>query len=410
MSLHFYTENEDNDREESINNYINLFIEYIENPPNLADALKQMFTNSGSTEERSNELIEDIISKTQEIIDKNLGQIKNKYPNITNEDIQIISSYTCESKDENLSPYKLLNKNLVSENRKQGIQKISKYLFIFLNSLRKLERYYLNGNSKYLYRSIRSKVKINKDRYNPKLIPYIEGNTKTFWGFTSTSPNPQTSYGFLNKEQNPRTGTVFTLFGKVWGYNITLFNYFIEEEILLEPERKFKVDEVLPPLNEIIHVRCEIEDSPIVLMDILKSNYMQILEGNSSNNQDNEIERRKDFLKSVFEGMGEKSSGDIKEDWDTLINYIPSKYCMISGCSGKFITIRFKKENDFVKLTVPEDAKLKEVFNEYIKEQNLNDVNNFYFLCNGERLGNNSNEKLREKNIEDKSVITVVPK
>ena len=72
MSLHFYTENEDNDREESINNYINLFIEYIENPPNLADALKQMFTNSGSTEERSNELIEDIISKTQEIIDKNL--------------------------------------------------------------------------------------------------------------------------------------------------------------------------------------------------------------------------------------------------------------------------------------------------------------------------------------------------
>ena len=83
----------------------------------------------------------------EKVIDKNLGKIKNKYPNITNEDIQIISSYTCESKDENLSPYKLLNKNLVSENRKQGIQKISKYLFIFLNSLRKLERYYLNGNS-----------------------------------------------------------------------------------------------------------------------------------------------------------------------------------------------------------------------------------------------------------------------
>jgi hypothetical protein len=274
--------------------------------------------------------------------------------------------------------------------------------------LRKLERYYPNENSKYLYRSIRSKVKINNDVFNPKLVPYITGNNKTFWGFTSTSPNPQTSYDFLNKEENHKTGTVFTLTGEIWGYNITLFNFFNENEVLIEPERKFKVDEVLPPLNEIIHVRCEIKDSPIVLMDILKSNYIRISEGNASNNQDNEIERRKEFLKSVFEGMGEKSSGDIEEDWDTLINYIPSKYCMISGCSGKFITIQFKKENEFIKLTVPDDAKLKDVFNEYIKEQNLDDVNNYYFLYNGERLGNNSEEKLKEKNFHEKSVITVV--
>ena len=407
MSLHFYTENEDNYKEESINNYLGLFIEYIENPPNLSDALKQMFINAGSTEEKSNELIGDLISKTQEVIDKNLVQIKNKYPNITNEDIQIISSYTCEAEDRNFSPYKLLNKNLVAENRKQGIKNISKYLYIFLKSLRKLERYYPNENSNFLYRCINSKVKINYEIHNPKLVPYIVGNNKTFWGFTSTSPNPQTAYDFLNKEENNKNGTVFTLTGKVWGYNITLFNKFNENEILIEPERKFKVVEVLPPLNEIIHVRCEIKDSPLVLTDILKSNYIQILERNSSNNQDNEIEKRKDFLKSVFEGIGEKSSGDIEEDWDTLMNYIPSKYCMISGCSGKFITIQFKKGNDLTKLTVPEDAKLKDVFNEYIKDQNLNDINNFYFLCNGEKLRNNSEEKLKEKNIQEKSVITV---
>jgi len=406
MSLHFYSEKEDDEKQESMNNYLNLFIEYINNPPNLSDALKQMFINNGSTEEKSKELIEDIFKNTQELIEKNLEEIKKKYPNITNEDMQIISSYTCEAKDKNFSPYKLLNKNLVAENRKQGIKNISKYLFILLKSLRKLERYYPNEKSKYLYRSIGTKVNINEDRFNPKLVPYIEGNTKTFWGFTSTSPNARTTYDFLNKQQNNKSGTVFTLTGEIWGYDITLLNCFYEDEILMEPERKIKVDEVLPPLNEIIHVRCEVQDSPLVLKDILKSNYMKISEENSSNNH-NEIEKRKDFIKSVFEGIGEKSSGDIEEDWDTLINYIP-KYCIIRGCSGKFITIQFKKGNDFIKLTVPEDAKLKDVFNEYIKEQNLNDVNNYYFLCNGEKLENNSEKKLMEKNIKEKSVITVV--
>ena len=134
MSLHFYNEKEDDNKDDSINNYENLFIDFIENPPNLSDALKQMFINAGSTEDNSTNLIEDIISKTQEVINKNLEKIKKKYPNITNEDIQIISSYTCESKDKNFSPYKLLNSNLVSENRMQGIKNISKYLFIFLKS------------------------------------------------------------------------------------------------------------------------------------------------------------------------------------------------------------------------------------------------------------------------------------
>ena len=406
MSLHYYAENEDDDKEESINKYLDLFIEYIGNPPNLSDALKQMFINSGLTEENSNEYIKDIISKTQEIINKNLEAIKAKYPTITIEDIQIISSYTCEAKDKNFNPYKLLNKNLVSENRKQGIQRISKYLFIFLKSLRKLDRYYLNENSKYLYRSIGSKVTIDKQTFNQKLVPYIAGNSKTFWGFTSTSPNIKTAYDFLNGNSY-KTGTVFTLYGEVWGYDITVFNYYKENEVLLEPERKFKVDEVLPPLNEIIYVRCEIKDSPLVLIDILKSNYIKI-KGNSSINQDNTIERRKNFIQNVFEGMGEKTSGNLEEDWDTLINYIPSKYCLIRGCSGKFITIKFKKANDTIDLTVPEDAKLKDVFIEYIKEQKLNDVNTYCFLCNGEKLENNSEVKLMERNIQDKSVITVV--
>ena len=58
---------------------------------------------------------------------------------------------------------------------------------------------------------------------------------------------------------------IFTLYGDVWGYDITLFNYFNEEEILLEPEREFLVEQIYPPINEVIHIRCKVEKSPLVL-------------------------------------------------------------------------------------------------------------------------------------------------
>ena len=97
------------------------------------------------------------------------------------------------------------------------------------------------------------------------------------------------SYEFLNEEENNKSGTIFTLTGKIWGYDITLFNYFNENEILIEPERKFIIDEVLPPINGIIHIRCDIQDNPLVLIDISKKkeiknydNSIQILEDASS--------------------------------------------------------------------------------------------------------------------------------
>ena len=65
--------------------------------------------------------------------------------------------------------------------------------------------------------------------------------------------------------QTIKSGTLFTLGGDIWGYDIELFNYFGEKEILLEPERKFIVENALPPLNEIINVTCTILKSPIVL-------------------------------------------------------------------------------------------------------------------------------------------------
>ena len=132
-----------------------------------------------------------------------------------------------------------------------------------MKSLRKLPRYYPKDN--YLYRCLTLQVNISED--NSKKSSYFKGKKKIFWGFTSTSTDPKMTYSFLNKEEKIKTGTVFTLGGNVWGYDIELFNYFHEKEILLEPERKFIVDNVLPPLNGIINISCTILKSNLILSD-----------------------------------------------------------------------------------------------------------------------------------------------
>ena len=287
MSLIFYCEEEENDREESINNYKDLFSIYENNMPNLSDALKQMFKSAKLNDEKVNELINDILNKCRIVIDPNFSKIKKQYNNISKDDAYIICAYTCESKDKKYSPYKILNKNMVSVDRKNGIENISKYLFIFLKSLRKLPRYYPPKENNNLYRCISCKISLSKDPFNEKFVPYLTGNKKTFWGFTSTSSNPKITFNFLNNDQTIKSGTLFTLTGDVWGYDIQLFNYFGEKEILLEPERKFVVSNVIPPLNDIIYVTCNILNTPLILSnDNLNNNYDQFI-NNSDNNINN---------------------------------------------------------------------------------------------------------------------------
>ena len=277
MSLNFYTEEEDNNKEESINNYKYLFSQYANNLPTLREALNQMFKSANIDDIKINELTNDILDKCKKKIDPEFNEIKKEYNNISKDDSYIICSYTCESKDKRYSPYRLLNQNLVSDDRKKGAENISKYLYIFLNSLRKLPRYYPTNQNKYLYRCITHKVSLSKDPFNEKLVPYNNGNKKTFWGFTSTSTNPKVTYNFLDvNEKNIKAGTVFSLGGDVWGYNIEMFNYFGEKEILLEPERKFIVDNVLPPLNDIINVTCTILKTPLILSKNEKEDNIKI--------------------------------------------------------------------------------------------------------------------------------------
>ena len=294
----FYFEEEDNNKEESINKYKELFSEYKNNKPSLQDALKQMFLSVDFDKNKTNDLIDDIISKCKSKIDEIFDKIIiEKYPNITKDDAYIICSYTCESKEtENgeeyspYSPYRLLNQNMISNDRKKGINNISKYLYILLDSLRKLEIYQPYNNT--LYRCITNQVNIFPEPNNDKFVPYIIGNQKTFWGFTSTSPNPAMTYGFLKEDdQKIKTGTIFVLNGYIWGYDITLFNAYNENEILIEPERKFKITSVLPPINGIITIHCNILKTPLILDDynISEKIYNQLNINNFIENNINDI-------------------------------------------------------------------------------------------------------------------------
>ena len=157
---------------------------------------------------------------------------------------------------EKYSPYRLLNSNLVATNRKNGVRNVAKYLYLFLRALRGLKKCKKNC----LFRGINCKVKLAKDPNNTKYIPYVKGNEKIFWPFTSTSDDESVANGFIGNG----TGTKFKIVGdNLWGYDITLFNVYKEKEILLEPESKYVVENIKE--GNIIEVTCKLIDKPQIL-------------------------------------------------------------------------------------------------------------------------------------------------
>lgn len=366
MSLHFYCKNEDNEKEESINNYKDLFLDYVKNPPSLKEALSQIFISGGVAEKELKEYIDDLIDKANHFINKKQrkAQIKEKYPNISENDSLIICSYTCEAKSPDFSPYKILNRNLANENRKEGLQKVSKYLYILLMALRKLPKFYPNEKDKYLYRSIGVQVNTKIDPFRPKLIPYLRNNNKTFWAFSSTSPLFSTAYDFLKNKKNSdsKYGTIFSICGKVWGYDITLFNTYKEEEILLEPERKFFIENVLPDVNDIVCVTCEIKDSPIVLNDLDK----QI--ENKNNNQFNVI-NYSNYYPIKYQCQMQIQMNEYKKDQENVSKILKEVLSIIEAYNRKF-----KKKSHFYDhfyLTEFLEMNIKELFELLIEKFEL---------------------------------------
>ena len=268
----FYDKNEEIPKDKSINDYSNMFTDFNQDIPNLNEALKQMIFSTGIKDDKATRLVNEILSKTEDIVQYNYSLIKEKYPLLEWEEAKIISSYTYETTDSNYSPYKILNRNLNDKNREKGIKNISKYLFIFLKALRKLDRYY--PKQKYMYRCINKHVNLKEDYFNKKRITYCKGTKNTFNGFISiTSDINQNEIIKKNKK-----ATIFSICGDYWGYDISLFNKLIKEEIILEPEINFQVLNAVPPSkNNIINLRCIVEKSPIVLEKEIKVDRIKLI-------------------------------------------------------------------------------------------------------------------------------------
>ena len=258
MSKSFYSENEEMNFEESLNKYEFLFKDIELKPPTLEDALIELFRNAGLSEKDSKEIYNHLYKICNNRVNEKWDEIRKQNPKISKLDALIISSYTYEPKAmyKKFSPYRLLNTNLVSADRKNGIINVEKYFFLLLVALRGLPKTKKNV----LFRCISCKVKLVKDPNNEKYIPYQQGNQKILWSFTSTSDDEKLTENFLGNG----TGTKYKIIGdNLWGYDITLFNVYGEKEILLEPERKYEIQNVKE--GNIIEITCKVVDNPQIL-------------------------------------------------------------------------------------------------------------------------------------------------
>ena len=178
------------------------------------------------------------------------------FGDFTEEDAAAVAMYTYDFGPEELesNPYRIINKGLVGKNF-SDMQKSSGILYLVMSALRKLPR--VSGVP--LYRSVRSDASLDKDRYR-------EGNVVTWPGLTSASPNMNFAKAFLGKASNGKkaTSTLFVV-ENGWGYNIQPYSLFPgETEILLEPERQFKVISVTQA-DGINIVKLQMMKTPLVL-------------------------------------------------------------------------------------------------------------------------------------------------
>ena len=76
MSLHFYCNGEDNEKEESIDKYMDIFTDFLDNPPSLKEALIQVFIAGGVPEIELNDYVEDLNKKIYKVVEDEEIKIK----------------------------------------------------------------------------------------------------------------------------------------------------------------------------------------------------------------------------------------------------------------------------------------------------------------------------------------------
>ena len=213
--------------------------------PTMRDAL----LDAGLTDEYAEVICHACEKAAHDIVER-----ENLPEGFTEEDAAAIALYTYDfgAEDFENNPYRIINKSIASGNY-NSLQQASGLLYLVMSALRKLPR--VTGRT--LYRGVRGKVDLD-DGY------YYNGNVITWPALSSTSPNMDTTKKFLAKgtASGCAAGTLFII-EDGWGYNTRPYSLFpTETEILLEPERRFKVTAIIQG-DGLTFINLQMLDTPL---------------------------------------------------------------------------------------------------------------------------------------------------
>ena len=222
-----------------------------------------------------------VMSKCYENARK-LGEEDKLPKNLTVDDAAALAMYTFDFGTKELysyNPYRIINSAL-SERTEENIEKAKDLLYLVMKALRKLP--VVHGVD--LHRGIRADVlknanvpqnacssglsRMGQGVGGQSLPTYTVGSVITWNALSSTSPDMAVTRTFLagGSKTGNAAGTLFII-DKGWGYDIQPYSLFpTESEILVEPERQFKVVSYVPA--ELTIIKLEMLKTPVLLPDI----------------------------------------------------------------------------------------------------------------------------------------------
>ena len=126
----------------------------------------------------------------------------------------------------------------------------------------------------------------------------------------------------------------------------------------------------------------------------------------------NDYQMNNEFLKSVMEGMGVQPTDNMLENWNTIMNFVPSSPGIGSNFGGDNIKLTFKEMTggNPYEIEVQENMPLKDALYEFGKKANLSEdvINKCQFLCGGQIFSVKTNGTVKENKLKKDTPIVLV--
>lgn len=251
-----FTSYNESENYESLDKARGSFENFVGSPPSLKEALEAADIPN----------LDVVLADSMRLGEAGRKKLGSTASSLTDDEAGAIACYTLELGG-GKSLYNIVNTAISSTRSSEGMSKSIKLIYLLLSGLRKLQRHVLKPGER-LYRGISKKVPTIEAEAKGHQY-YTKGKDVTWWGFTSTTTNPETLNHFLGKSTG---NTVFIIEGKnLWGYDIQSFSGFTENEILLEPEAKIAVKSVEGQGSSTLTINVDLQPfNHLVLEDIIR--------------------------------------------------------------------------------------------------------------------------------------------